>query len=320
LSSHLPGVESIPHSVPGEPYVGRFAPSPTGALHFGSLLAAVASYLQARVAHGQWLVRIEDLDSPRVVPGAADDILRTLSAFGFEWDGAIIYQSQRLEYYAAALANLSQQERTYSCSCSRTEIAARHAVSTTLDAEEQRYPGTCRHRDHAPATQNAIRFVVPEGEAGFVDRIQGPQAQDVAATVGDFVVRRRDGIYAYHLAVVVDDAAQGITEVVRGADLLSSTARQIRLQQALAYPTPAYAHIPVAVDNLGHKLSKAAQSLAIQTEAASSLLWLALQSLRQTPPPALQIATVNAVWSWAIDHWSPGALAGHTLCPAPAAD
>jgi glutamyl-Q tRNA(Asp) synthetase len=151
-----------------------------------------------------------------------------------------------------------------------------------------------------------------------MDRIQGQQAQDVAATVGDFVVRRRDGIFAYHLAVVVDDAAQGITEVVRGADLLSSTARQMRLQQALAYPTPTYAHIPVVVDSFGHKLSKATQSLAIRAEAASSLLWMALQSLHQSPPAALQTAPVNLMWSWAIAHWSPSPLAGRSLCPAPA--
>jgi len=298
-------------------YVGRFAPSPTGPLHFGSLLAAVASYLQAKIARGKWLVRIEDLDTPRVVPGAADDILRTLAGFGFEWDGTISYQSQRLDCYATAIAQLRNKSCIYECSCSRTQIAAQH---TAIDADELRYPGTCRDRNQPLLGPTALRFLTPSGLVTFNDRIQGRQSQDVATTLGDFVVRRRDMINAYHLAVVVDDAAQGITEIVRGADLLSSTARQILLQRALAYATPEYLHVPVAVDASGNKLSKSSQSLPVRADAASSLLWFAFQALCQTPPEALQGAATATLWQWAIEHWAPATLAGRTVCPAPSPD
>jgi glutamyl-Q tRNA(Asp) synthetase len=317
LSSHLAGAESTPQLAQSDRYVGRFAPSPTGPLHFGSLLAAVASYLQAKVARGKWLVRMEDLDTPRVAPGAADDILRTLAAFGFEWDGAVTFQSQRLDHYAAAIAALSASGQIYACSCSRAQIAAHYSASEAVETDELSYPGTCRHRHQPHVAPTALRFRVPTGVVTFLDRIQGIHAQDVAATSGDFVVRRRDGIYAYHLAVVVDDDAQGVTEVVRGADLLNSTPRQILLQQAFAYPRPAYAHIPLAVDAFGNKLSKSAQSLPIHVDLASSLLWKALQTLSQSPPEELHNASLRLLWDWAFDHWSASPLAGHLVCPAP---
>ncbi len=301
-------------------YIGRFAPSPTGPLHFGSLLAAVGSYLQARVAGGWWLIRIEDLDRPRVVPGATDLIIGTLAAFGFEWDDAIQHQSLRLDRYAEALDRLRAQQLVYSCSCSRSQIAAFNAahlgLATDLDNDELRYPGTCRHRAQTDAA--ATRFRVPDGTVQFLDAIHGLQQQDVAATVGDSIVQRRDGVFAYHLAVVVDDAAQNITEVVRGADLLASTARQIQLQQALNLPTPAYCHVPVAVDGAGDKLSKASQSQAIDPAYANALLWQALDALRQTPPNELRAAPVREVWDWAYVNWTLVPLANQSTCLAPA--
>lgn len=295
------------------PYIGRFAPSPTGPLHFGSLLAAVGSYLQARCAAGRWLVRIEDLDAPRVVPGAADTIVATLAAFDFNWDGDIEYQSRRTDLYAQALEQLRVQNAVYECSCTRTQIAA----VAGDDAEELRYPGTCAHR-HVPHTAaTAWRLRVPPGTVKFVDCIQGPQSQDVHAAVGDFVVRRRDGLFAYHLAVVIDDAAQGVTEVVRGADLLSSTPRQIVLQRALGLATPRYCHVPLAVDAQGRKLSKSSQSEAIVPERASHLLWQALQTLAQDPPSELARAPVREIWQWALAHWSLAPLSGRRTCAAP---
>lgn len=307
------------HSEPsGATYVGRFAPSPTGPLHFGSLLTAVGSYLQARVAQGAWLLRIEDLDLPRVVPGAADAIVATLAAFGFEWQGSIEYQSRRLERYADAIARLSANDHIYACSCSRAEIAALQPLSDAgFEPEEPRYPGNCRLRQLPRSKSTALRFTVPAGSVTFADRIQGSYTQDVEGAIGDFVLHRRDGIYAYHLAVVVDDAAQGITEVVRGADLLASTPRHILLQQALRVPTPAYAHLPLALDATGRKLSKASQSLPIDAGDAGLLLWHALAMLGQSPPEKLRNAPTTELWSWAILNWSLTPVSGLATCQAP---
>ncbi|MDP8984608.1 MAG: tRNA glutamyl-Q(34) synthetase GluQRS, partial [Pseudomonadota bacterium] len=229
-------------------YVGRFAPSPSGELHLGSLYTAAASYLDARAAGGRWLVRIEDLDIPRVIPGCADGILRTLGAFGFEWDGEVVRQSERLERYAAALGSLRARGLTFECSCSRSELA-----------EEDRYRGHCRERPLAADRPTATRLRVDEGVVLFTDRIQGRFRQDVAAAVGDIVLRRRDRLFAYVLAVVVDDAAQGITHVVRGADLLDNTPRQMYLQRLLALEHPSYAHVPVLTEPDGKKLAKSAR-------------------------------------------------------------
>lgn len=233
-------------------YVGRFAPSPTGPLHFGSLVAAVASWLDARAQGGRWLVRIEDLDKPREQPGAATDILRTLERSGLYWDGTPLFQSRNLHSYAAALERL--QAQCYGCACTRKEIAD---SSLGLASDGARiYPGTCRHGIPAGRAARAMRIRVPEKDVVFEDRVQGTQRQNLAREVGDFILRRADGAFSYQLAVVVDDAEQGVTDVVRGADLLDSTARQIHLQRLFGYPQPRYLHVPVAVNAAGEKLSK----------------------------------------------------------------
>jgi glutamyl-Q tRNA(Asp) synthetase len=288
------------------------------------LLAATGSYLQARAAGGQWLLRIEDIDRPRVAPGADRSIIDTLAAFGFEWDGPIVYQSQRLELYDAALARLQNAGRLFPCTCSRTQIAAWHAVhgspTTTEDGDELRYPGTCRQKlGQAPVqTDFAIRIALPaQATFDFVDLIQGPQRDDLAASSGDFVVRRRDGFHAYHLAVVVDDGAQNVTEVVRGADLLASTGRHLVLQRALGLPSPRYGHLPLAVDRLGQKLSKSSQAMPIDSRDPLPALWELLECLRLSPPPSLRRGPLGTLWAWAVDHWSLAPLKGILSCPAP---
>ena len=232
--------------------IGRFAPSPTGPLHFGSLVAAVASWLDARAADGQWLLRIEDLDRPRARDGASDSILRQLEALGMGWDGPVVRQSARLELYRAALARLERAGHTYWCGCTRKEMAD---SSLAIDGSRV-YPGTCRDSIAPEKARRAVRLRAGAEPLGFRDRVQGEIVQSVAREVGDFVLFRADGLYAYQLAVVVDDAAQGITDVVRGADLLDSTPRQILLQRLLGLPTPRYLHVPVAVNAAGEKLAK----------------------------------------------------------------
>jgi len=233
-------------------YVGRFAPSPTGPLHFGSLVAALASYMEARAAQGKWLLRLEDLDRPREQPGAADEILRALERLGFEWDGPVLWQSARLERYLAVLEDLSRRGFAYPCGCSRKEL---EDSALAIDGSRV-YPGTCRHGLAAGRSARAGRLRTHPAPILFEDRIQGEIAQCVEREVGDFVLRRADGVVAYQLAMVVDDLDQGVTDVVRGADLLDSTARQIHLQRILGARAPRYAHVPVAVDAAGHKLSK----------------------------------------------------------------
>lgn len=233
-------------------YVGRFAPSPTGPLHFGSLVAALASYMEARAANGKWLLRMEDLDRPREQPGAADHILRALERLGFEWDGPVLRQSTRAQRYRAVLGDLARRGFTYLCGCSRKEL---EDSALAIDGARV-YPGTCR-QGLAPGKQaRAERLRTHAAPIAFVDRIQGEIEQRVERDVGDFVVRRADGAVAYQLAVVLDDLDQGVTDVVRGADLLDSTARQIHLQRILGAPQPRYAHVPVAVNAAGEKLSK----------------------------------------------------------------
>jgi glutamyl-Q tRNA(Asp) synthetase len=261
----------------------------------------VGSYLAARHAGGEWLVRIEDLDPPREIPGSADQILATLESFGFEWTGPVLRQSTRLDAYEAAIAHLIGAGSAYPCSCSRAEILAAQARAG-IDTDELYYPGWCRDGVRAPGP-TAIRFRIPESEAVFEDDIQGRVVCDVAAQVGDFVIRRRDRFHAYQLAVVVDDAAQGITHVVRGVDLLNSTPRQMSLQRALGLPTPKYAHLPLVTDANGIKLSKSAGAAAIDTHQPSHELWRALRSLRQEPPPGLRRSRVTTMWDWAIQHW-----------------
>ena len=260
-------------------YVGRFAPSPTGPLHFGSLVAAVASWLDARAAGGRWLVRIEDVDTTRTVPGAADAILRTLEAMGLAWDGEVVRQSERVELYEAALERLRAGGYVYRCRCSRREIAD----SGLVGLEGAIYPGTCRRLALPPGGGLAERMIAPAEPVTFVDRAIGTVSQNVARDIGDFVVKRRDGLHAYQLAVVVDDALQGVTDVVRGADLLWSTPRQIALQRALGHATPRYLHFPVVTNEAGEKLSKQTGAEPIDAGNAPELLRHALRFLGQPP-------------------------------------
>jgi glutamyl-Q tRNA(Asp) synthetase len=282
-------------------YCGRFAPSPTGPLHFGSLLAAAGSYLEARTRHGRWLVRIEDLDPPRERPGAADRILSDLDRFGFEWDGPVLRQSARAHVYEAALDRLTRLGLTFECGCSRSQLAALGGRQKELD--ELFHPATCAN-PAAPGT-GAVRFRAADQVVEFHDRSLGLTRANVARTSGPFVLRRRDGLHAYQLAVTVDDAAQGITDIVRGADLRSSTPRQILLQEALGFPRPGYLHLPLAVNRDGHKLSKSGDAPAVDSAAVSVQLVAVLQSLRQAPPDGLDDAPVGEVWGWALKHWRP---------------
>ena len=284
------------------PYRGRFAPSPTGPLHFGSLVAAVGSYLDARANGGQWLLRIEDIDAPRTVPGAAEAILRTLDGFGFEWDGEVVVQSERLDRYHAALVRLQLDGDVYPCACSRSEIALA-ASSRSVDGGLV-YPGTCRAGLADGKAARAWRLRLPDQELRVVDRVQGEVRQNPQREVGDCVLLRADGQYAYQLAVVVDDGAQGVNAVVRGVDLLDSTARQIWLQQRLGLPTPSYAHLPVVVNAAGEKLSKQTHAAAVSAAEGSAPLLRALRFLGHCPPAELSGAPLPEFWRWAIEHWS----------------
>ena len=284
--------------------IGRFAPSPTGPLHFGSLLAALASYLEAKTQDGLWLVRMEDLDKPREVAGAANHILNTLEKFGLEWDGQVVYQSQRSELYQEALNQIKAQSLIYQCSCSRKEIAdsynqkpAQHGIDGLI------YPGTCRDKS-STFKPYAERIKVKDQNISFNDAIQGKIDQNLANQIGDFVLKRADGLFAYQLAVVVDDYLQGVTHVVRGADLLDSTPRQIYLQQVLGYSTPKYAHIPVASNQAGEKLSKQTLATPIDANNAPNLLINALDFLGQTPPQDLSNYKAQEILAWAMQHWA----------------
>jgi glutamyl-Q tRNA(Asp) synthetase len=268
--------------------VGRFAPSPTGDLHLGSLYAAAASYLDARAQGGRWLVRMEDVDRTREVPGAADGILRTLESFGFEWDGEVVRQSEQNERYTAALDALAARGLTF---------------SRLMLAEEERYPGHCRTRAPAAGAASAIRLLVNPREVHLVDRIQGAYQQDVAAAVGDLILRRRDRLFSYLLAVVVDDAAQGVTHVVRGADLLDNTPRQIYLQQELDLPTPVYAHVPVLVEADGSKLAKSARSMRLDPDHAPAQLLRVFALLGLDPPSEIADTSIGPAWNWARARW-----------------
>lgn len=288
----------------GREALARFAPSPTGPLHLGSLLAAVGSYLDARAAGARWLVRIEDLDTPRVIPGCAADQLRTLELFGFEWDGEVLHQSTRRDAYREAMRRLTDMGRTFRCSCTRKDLAGIAAG----DEEAQGYPGTCRQ---GPMKQGptSSRFRVDDLPIQFDDLFLGPQT---FAGFGDVVIERRDGIPTYQLAVVVDDAFQGVTRVVRGADLLSSTPWQIELQQALGLPRPIYGHLPLVTEPDGAKLSKSKRALPLDLTSAPGVLTSTLTYLSQAPPPELAQSSIREVWKWAFANWRPQALVGKT--------
>jgi glutamyl-Q tRNA(Asp) synthetase len=280
-------------------YRGRFAPSPTGPLHFGSLVAALASYLDARAHDGEWLVRIEDVDRPRNVPGAADEILRMLEACAMEWDGAVVRQSLRGDAYHAALHELRLKGQLYACACSRREIAD----SGIAGIEGYVYPGTCMDGIPAGRAARAWRVRTSGVTVQFEDAIQGPVEHDVAKDVGDFVLYRADSVYTYQLAVVTDDAEQGITHIVRGSDLLESTPRQIHLQRLLGFATPAYAHVPVAINAQGQKLSKQTFAKPIERANSGGSLISALEFLGQAPPALLQAASASEILQWARETW-----------------
>jgi glutamyl-Q tRNA(Asp) synthetase len=300
---------------------GRFAPSPTGPLHFGSLIAALASACDARHRGGEWLLRVEDVDLPRTRPGAESAILHALERYGFAWDGPVLRQSARSEAYRAAVDALRHGGEVFACACSRRELE----TAPLGPGGERVYPGTCRHGIPAALTergQRALRLALRrDGSARieFRDRLQGAQRQDLAAEVGDFVLQRADGLYAYQLAVVVDDAEQGITDVVRGADLIASTPRQIYLQQRLGLAKPAYLHVPIAVNAAGEKLSKQTQAAPLPADPLPALLaaWRFLD--QPLPEGSEQPASVAEFWRHAVAAWSPRRAPPTLQLPAPAA-
>lgn len=297
-AAHIAGRSSPMPTIRPDSYRGRFAPSPTGPLHLGSLIAALASWLDARSQGGQWLLRMEDIDPPREQAGAARLILQSLRAHGLYWDEQVLWQSQRGAVYAAALTHLQQRGALFACRCSRRQQAPGGACG-----------GTCRDRpsglDEHPA---ALRVKVPPAySAGWLDPWQGRQYWPLGRDLGDFIVRRKDGLYAYQLAVVVDDHAQRISHVVRGSDLLDSTPRQQLLQALLGYPTPHYAHLPVITDHRGQKLSKQNHAPPLRDETAPANLRQALAFLQQPQPPAT-LTTVAALLEHARHHWTPGAV------------
>jgi len=271
---------------------GRFAPSPTGPLHFGSLVAAVGSFLEARAKGGEWLVRMEDVDVPRTVPGAADRILDALERAGLHWDGPVMWQSERGEAYAEALGRLHGAGHVYPCGCSRKDLAGRA------------YPGTCRAGVPAGRAARSVRVRTSDGEIAFADAVQGRFGERIERAHGDFLVRRADDTWAYHLAVVVDDAAQGVTEIVRGSDLLDSTPRQIHLQRLLGLPTPRYAHLPVAVNRQGQKLSKQTHAAPLPDGDLRAAIAGALRFLGHELPGDVRDAPAPEMLAWATPAWS----------------
>jgi glutamyl-Q tRNA(Asp) synthetase len=291
-------------------YVGRFAPSPTGPLHLGSIVTAVASFLHARQAGGEWLVRIEDIDPPREVPGAAADILRTLESLGLEWDRSVLYQSSRQNAYRETAERLLAAGRAFRCDCSRSTVRAANESSSG------RYLGTCRDkRLTGPDTVIRVRVAEPSS-VGFVDGLQGEQRTRLDATTGDYIVLRRDGLPAYHLAAVLDDAAQGVTTIVRGVDLLESTAAHVHLQGVLGVPTPVYWHLPIVVNAQGQKLSK--QTGAAPLSAGDSGLAVrVLGLLGLTVPTDLEAEPPRSLWQWAQTHWQIESLRGRRAMTEP---
>lgn len=279
-----------------EAVIGRFAPSPTGPLHRGSLVAALGSYLSTKSQGGRWLVRIEDIDAQRSLPGVDAAILSTLEAYGFEWDGEVLYQSRRLAFYEAAIDALTRNGLLYACACSRREVAENARLPGI-------YPGTCRQKPPKKAKQYALRIKTDNEPIGFEDGVYGAFTQRIEQEVGDFVLLRADGEFAYQLAVVVDDALSGVTEVVRGYDLLDSTPRQIYLQRRLGYKTPRYAHLPLVMGADGQKLSKQNLAEPIEAKNASAELVSALSFLGQKPPPELCAEHPATLLEWATANW-----------------
>lgn len=282
--------------------IGRFAPSPTGVLHFGSLVTALASYLNAKHHGGKWLVRIEDIDPPREVPGSTDSILRQLEQHGLTWDDHVIYQSAHLERYRDILQDLQDQHLTYHCQCNRQRLTSLGGV----------YDGKCRNlglKAHDTALRLAVTKALPTDSSGltsisFTDKVMTNFSLHIQGEIGDFILRRRDGLVSYHLAVVVDDHDQGISEVLRGADLLDSTPKQILLQKCLGYRTPTYIHIPMALNIEGQKLSKQTHAKALIDGHESQNLWQALNWLQQDPPSELKDNGISEILHWGVENWT----------------
>ncbi len=287
-------------NLPSE-YRGRFAPSPSGSLHFGSLIAAVASYLDAKAHQGKWLLRIEDIDQARVQTGAIQSILQILEGYGFAWDETILYQSQRFKHYQKTLDDLIYQQQSYPCSCTKKIIKQ----TAKLGQYGWIYVGTCRQSMANPqAQQYAYRLKCNDLTISFEDKLKGKQTQKILSEVGDFILKRSDGVFAYQLAVVIDDAYQHISHIVRGEDLLDNTARQIYLQQLLKLSTPEYLHFPIAKDKTGRKLSKSNQAPEIKIADKLENIHQALQFLGQQPPAITDFEHIDDLWKWAIIHWN----------------
>jgi len=282
-------------------YRGRFAPSPTGPLHFGSLIAATASYLQAKQQHGEWLVRIDDIDPPREQAGAAKHILKTLEGFGFEWDKEVFYQSQQQQRYQEIIDELISQKNAYPCSCSRKSILEK--IEHTAKGAEIIYPGFCRKAPLKKHSKYSIRLRSNSIPIIFTDALQGKQSCNLEKCVGDFILKRKDQLFSYQLATAIDDAEQNISEVVRGTDLLSSTPSQIYIQQKLKLPHPKYCHLPLAINKQGQKLSKQNFAPPLKTNDAVPLLYKTLKFLGQMPPIQLADSSLDDIWRWAILHW-----------------
>jgi glutamyl-Q tRNA(Asp) synthetase len=294
-------------------YCGRFAPTPSGPLHFGSLVAAVGSYLEARSRRGEWHLRIDDLDPLRVAPGATDAILRTLEGLGFQWDGAVLFQSQRTAAYHAALHELRNGGAIYPCGCSRSEIDA----IATRGSEGPVYPGTCRDGMSPERRARTWRMRLEQAQVDFEDQLLGLQRIDLVRDAGDFAVYRADGVYAFHLASSVDDAELAMTDIVRGVDLLESSARQIYVMSVLGWAPPRYAHLPIAVDQGGVKLSKQTGAQPVSAEQPVATLCAVLRFLKQTVPAQLERASLEQLWAHAIDHWDLSRVGASRSAPAP---
>ncbi|MDY0191297.1 MAG: tRNA glutamyl-Q(34) synthetase GluQRS [Desulfuromonas sp.] len=290
--------------------VGRFAPSPTGVLHFGSLVTAVASYCMAKQTGGQWLVRIDDLDQPRVVAGAADAILQQLDSMGLHWDGEILYQSRRTERYREVVQQLQAYRLTYPCCCSRKQVIA---SAPHFGDEGPIYPRTCLGKV-LTAPEVAQRLITTHDELVFHDLVQGEMRQDIAAEVGDFILQRRDGVFAYQLAVVVDDHDSGVTQIVRGRDLLASTARQIYLSRLLAYAVPVYAHLPLALTHAGEKISKRHHQIDMRGMDTGRLVYQALVFLGQNPPAEMFGEQAQVLLRWGCENFSIAAVPAQDGC------
>ena len=286
------------------PYIGRFAPSPTGPLHLGSLFTALASFLQARSHEGLWLLRIDDLDTPRNIKGSADSILKTLEAFGLHWDDKVVYQSRSLDVYDDILDELAKNKLIYPCTCSR---------KTLTDI----YSGECRNKQGHPLSPYSLRIKTDNRIISFEDELQGLIAHNLAEQDGDFILKRKDRIIAYQFAVVVDDNLQQVNHVVRGFDLLDSTPKQIYVQQILGLKTPGYMHVPVITDESGYKLSKQTLATAVDVKDPQTVIFKLLALLKQNPPIELLHAPLTELLAWAIENWNPAVLKNcHTVCEA----